>query len=254
MNSLRELAVAAARSGGATIRAYYGAPGQISMKPAGAGPVSEADLASEAAILRLLRWSEIPVVSEEGGGGGRAASRRWIVDPLDGTLNFIRQFPWFCVGVALATGDDVELAVVYAPLLDELFVAERGRGAVLNGEPIRVSAAAHLRDSCLFTSCDHGMCAVPSRIERFVRVASRVRELRSPNAALLDLAYVAAGRADGFWEQGVAPWDIAAGSLLVQEAGGAASDLAGQALRLDQCEIAATNGRIHAALTEALRG
>jgi myo-inositol-1(or 4)-monophosphatase len=247
----RELAIAAARSGGAVLRRYYGAPGRIVAKPGGAGPVSEADVASEAAILAVLRWSRIPVLAEESGGDPEAA-RRWIVDPLDGTSNFIRHLPWFCVGIALASGDDVDLGVVYAPLTDELFVAERGTGTTLNGAPIRVSATDALQDACLFTSCDAGVCGVPARIARVAHVASRVRELRSPNAALLDLAYVAAGRSDGFWEQGIAPWDIAAGSLLVRAAGGETSDLGGRPLRLARGEIVATNGRIHRALVAAL--
>lgn len=247
----RELAIAAARSGGAVLRRYYGAPGRVVEKPGGGGPVSEADLASEAAILSVLRWSQMPVLAEESGGGDEAP-RRWIVDPLDGTSNFIRHLPWFCVGIALAAGDDVELGVVYAPLTDELFVAERGVGTTLNGAPVRVSATDALRDACLFTSCDNGVCGVPPRIERVARVASRVRELRSYNTAGLDLAYVAVGRSDGFWEQGISPWDIAPGSLLVRAAGGETSDLGGRPLRLAGGEIVATNGRIHRALVAAL--
>ncbi|GEM_PF-133143 len=250
--SLRDLAIAAARGGGAVLRRYYGAPGRVVTKPDGAGPVSEADLASEATIVAVLRWSRIPILAEESGGAGDESPRRWIVDPLDGTSNFIRHLPWFCVGIALAAGDDVELGVVYAPLTDELFVAERGLGATLNGVPVRVSPTDALHDACLFTACDAAVCGAPARIRRVAHVASRARELRSPNAALLDLAYVAAGRADGFWEQGLAPWDIAAGSLLVREAGGETSDFSGGPLRFARREIVATNGRIHDELVAAL--
>jgi myo-inositol-1(or 4)-monophosphatase len=253
-DALRELAIAAARSGGAVLRRYYGAPGRVTAKPGGAGPVSEADLASEAVILNVLRWSQIPVLAEESGGKDNGSDRRWIVDPLDGTSNFIRHLPWFCVGIALAEGDDVELGVVFAPLTEELFVAERGKGTMLNHAPVRVSATPSLKESCLFSACDAGVCSVPARIERFARVASRARELRSPNAALLDLAYVAAGRADGFWEQGIAPWDIAAGSLLVREAGGETSDFRGGPLKFARGEIAGTNGRIHRELVAVLSG
>ena len=251
MDNLLELAIAAARSAGAILSERYGHPGRITMKPGGAGPVSDADLASEAAILARLRETSIPILSEESGGAG--SGRRWIVDPLDGTGNFIRHLPWFGVGIALATDDTVELGVVYAPITDELFAAARGEGATLNGERLRVSETASLVQSCVATSIDEGMCAVPARIRRFARVARQVGEMRSPNAALVDLAYVAAGRTDGFWEDGIAPWDIAPGSVLVLEAGGVTSSLDGTPLRLHHCGVVATNRRIHAELTAALR-
>jgi myo-inositol-1(or 4)-monophosphatase len=251
VDNLLELAIAAARSAGAILSERYGHPGRITMKPGGAGPVSDADLASEAAILARLRETSIPILSEESGGAG--SGRRWIVDPLDGTGNFIRHLPWFGVGIALATDDTVELGVVYAPITDELFAAARGEGATLNGKRLRVSETASLVQSCVATSIDQGMCAVPARIRRFARVARQVGEMRSPNAALVDLAYVAAGRTDGFWEDGLSPWDIAAGSVLVSEAGGATSCLDGTPLRLHHRGVVATNRRIHAELTAVLR-
>ncbi len=251
MDNLLELAIAAARSAGAILSEHYGHPGRITMKPGGAGPVSDADLASEAAILARLRETSIPILSEESGGAG--SGRRWIVDPLDGTGNFIRHLPWFGVGIALATDDTVELGVVYAPITDELFAAARGQGATLNGERLSVSETESLVQSCIATSIDRGMCAVPGRIRRFARVARQVGEMRSPNAALVDLAYVAAGRTDGFWEDGIAPWDIAPGSVLVLEAGGVTSSLDGTPLRLHHRGVVATNRRIHAELTAVLR-
>jgi myo-inositol-1(or 4)-monophosphatase len=251
VDNLLELAITAARSAGAILRERYGHPGRITMKPGGAGPVSDADLASEAAILARLQETSIPILSEESGGAG--SGQRWVVDPLDGTGNFIRHLPWFGVGIALATDDTVELGVVYVPITDELFAAARGQGATLNGERLHVSETASLAQSCIATSIDRGMCAVPARIRRFARVASQVGEMRSPNASLVDLAYVATGRMDGFWEDGLAPWDIAAGSVLVLEAGGATSCLDGTPLRLDHRGVVATNRRIHAQLTAVLR-
>jgi len=248
---LLETAIAAARAGGAMLRERYGNPGRITMKAAGAGPVSEADLASETAILSHLRRTGVPVLSEE--AGGPASGRRWIVDPLDGTGNFIRRLPWFGVAVALAADDVVEVGVVYTPMSGEVFAAARGGGTTLNGAPIRVSATAPLAQACVFTSIDRGLCANAARIARFARVAAKVGEMRSPNAALVDMAHVSAGRADAFWEDGLPPWDMAAGSILVEEAGGTVSGLDGAPLALDGRAIVATNGPIHAALIAALR-
>ena len=250
MTDLLSIAVEAARAGGAVLRGRFGNPGRVTMKAAGAGPVSEADVASEAAILQQLRPTGIPVLSEEAGGASRG--RRWIVDPLDGTGNFIRHLPWFGVAVALATDDDVELGVVYTPMADETFAAVRGRGATLNGTPLRVSETVAAGDACVFTSIDRGLCGSAVRVRRFVRVAERVAEMRSPNAALVDMAQVSAGRADAFWEDGLPPWDMAAGSILVEEAGGTVSGLDGGRLRLDGGGIVASNGPIHAALVAAL--
>jgi myo-inositol-1(or 4)-monophosphatase len=249
---LLDAAVAAARAGGAVLRERFGNPGQIRIKPGGAGPVSEADLASEAAIVSHLVPTGVPVLSEE--AGGPRHGRRWIVDPLDGTGNFIRGLPWFGVAVGFAADDRVELGVVYAPMTDELFAAARGRGTTLNGAPVRVSATSGLADGCVFTSIDGGVCGDAVRIRRFARVAERAGEMRSPNAALVDLAQVAAGRADAFWEDGLAPWDMAAGSILVEEAGGTVSGLDGGPLALEGRAIVASNGRIHAALIAALAG
>jgi myo-inositol-1(or 4)-monophosphatase len=153
----------------------------------------------------------------------------------------------------LAVEDRIDVGVVYAPMADEVFAAVRGRGATLNGTPIHVTATAPLAQSCVFTSIDRGLCANPARIARFVRVAEQAGEMRSPNASQIDMAQVAAGRADAFWEEGLPPWDIAAGSLLVQEAGGAVSGLGGAPLTLDGRGIVATNGRIHDELIAALR-
>jgi myo-inositol-1(or 4)-monophosphatase len=246
------VAIEAARAGGAVLRARFGHPGRITMKPEGAGPVSEADLDSERAILAHLRATGVPVQSEE--AGGPAAGRRWIVDPLDGTGNFIRHLPWFGVAVALATDDQVDLGVVYTPMADELFAAARGCGTALNGAPIQVAGTAALGQACVFTSIDRGLCGNAMRIGRFARAAARAGEMRSPNAALVDMAQVAAGRADAFWEDGLPPWDMAAGSILVEEAGGVVSGIDGAPLRLDGRGIVATNGPIHAALIAALRG
>jgi myo-inositol-1(or 4)-monophosphatase len=253
-DTFRGLAEEAARRGGEVLKRFYGAPGPITMKPGGAGPVTDADVASQAAIVEALRPSALPVFAEEEGLDRDPRHRRWVVDPLDGTANFIRQLPWFCLGIALAAGDDVELGVVYAPLTDELFVAERGKGTTLNGKRQWVSKVQSLRDSCLLTSCDRNWCREPARIDRLARVARGVGELRSPNAAVLDLAYVSAGRVDGFWEQSLAPWDLAAGSLLVREAGGTISNLRGDSLALHSNEIAATNGWIHGELIRVLTG
>jgi myo-inositol-1(or 4)-monophosphatase len=158
---LLDVAIAAARAGGSILRERYGSPGRITMKPAGAGPVSEADLASEAAILSCLGPTGVPALSEEAGGAGQG--RRWIVDPLDGTGNFIRHLPWFGVAVALAVDDLVELGAVYAPISDELFAAAEAppstaRGFMSRGPPPSPRAASSRRSTgaCAQTRCASG--------------------------------------------------------------------------------------------------
>jgi myo-inositol-1(or 4)-monophosphatase len=218
--------------------------------------VTEADVASEQAIVAILRQRhpDHDILAEEGDYGRKGADQRWIVDPLDGTTNFAHGFPWFAVSIALEVRGEVVLGAVFNPHNNELFVAERERGATLNGRQLHVSSTDDLGRALLATgfAYDHKTCFDNnySDFERFQRVAQAVRRA---GVASLDLACVAAGRFDGFWELKLKPWDVAAGVLLVEEAGGRVSDYAGAPMPLDRGEILASNGRLHAAMQDVLR-
>ena len=197
--------------------------------------VSEADHAAEEAIVELLR-DERPadgLVGEEGSSADGSSGRRWVVDPLDGTTNYLYGIPQWAVSVALEDAEGALAGVVFAPVAGELFAAERGGGAELRGaHPLRVRTGSSLARSLVATG--FGYDAERRRVQGRVatHVLPRVRDLRRAGAAALDLAWVAAGRLDGYWERGLKPWDWAAGRLLVAEAGGAVAELDGDPLGL----------------------
>lgn len=198
--------------------------------------VTEVDRAAEAAIIEVLReaYPGHGILAEESGELGPANGSEsefvWIIDPLDGTTNFIHGFPQYAISIALAKNGVPEHGVVFDPNRNELFTASRGSGAFLNDRRIRVSRRTRLGDALLGTGFpyrqfDH----VDAYLAAFRELTQKSAGIRRPGAAALDLAYVACGRIDGFWELGLAPWDMAAGALLIQEAGGLISDLAGEA-------------------------
>jgi myo-inositol-1(or 4)-monophosphatase len=246
-----EVAVRAAKAGGETLLKYHEKlrKDQVALK----GPndfVTEADRASEERVCAVIRdaFPDHAITGEEGGDSAGSAEYRWFIDPLDGTTNFVYGIPFFCVSIGLAKGEGLILGAVYDPLRDELFAGERGRGATLNGRPLRVSACDRLEDALLMTGfpfrqMDFGDAYVAS----FSALMRRSRSIRRCGAAALDLCYVAAGRADGFWEWGLSPWDIAAGAVILTEAGGRITDFRGGAAFMGG-DVAATNGRIHEAM------
>jgi myo-inositol-1(or 4)-monophosphatase len=246
-------AVLAARAAGRLLLGEFGHVRRVWSKSP-TDLVTSADVAAERSIRGRLaaRFPRIGFLGEEGGRRGPAGPRRWIVDPLDGTTSFVKGLPTFAVCIALARGDRVESGVVFLPRLGELFVAERGRGAFLNGRRIRVSRAARLADALLILWHDHSVWRNARLRSRLARLGRAAHAIRSEGAGF-SLAYVAAGRADGYWEQSAAPWDIAAGALLVAEAGGRVTDGRGRALALDQPTIVATNGRLHRKVLGYLR-
>ena len=255
LDVLLEDAIAAARLAQG-IHRYYQARGfTTASKSVLSDLVTEADREAEAAIRRYLgeRYPDHAFLGEEEGASG-AGEYRWIVDPLDGTVNFAHRFPLYAVSVALARHDEVLVGVVLDTARDELFTAARGLGAYLNGARIRVSDVQDLRRSLLATGFPYDVDRVPAAVEYFRRVIELGIPVRRPGAAALDLAYVAAGRIDGFWEMKLNPWDVAAGVLLVQEAGGRITDLQGRPFSLESPFIIATNGRIHDPLLRRLSG
>ncbi|HWQ13926.1 MAG TPA: inositol monophosphatase family protein [Roseiflexaceae bacterium] len=210
--------------------------------------VTDVDRASEALIVAAIaeRFPHHTIVAEEGGGIERGSPERWVIDPLDGTNNYAHGFPFFSVSIGLLRGEELALGVVYDPLRDELFAAERGRGAFCNGRTIRVSATPTLAASLLSTGFPYDYAAGGANNWReFDRMQARSQGVRRAGAASLDLAYVAMGRLDAHWELRLQPWDSAAGALLVLEAGGRLSDWRGGPWNPWSDRLIASNGRIH---------
>lgn len=220
--------------------------------------VTEVDHAAEQAIIETLlgAYPDHGIWAEESGrreGKGRDRHHVWIIDPLDGTANFIHGFPVYCVSIALMVEGRIEQAVVYDPTRNDLFCATRGRGAYLNDRRIRVAKRTQLRDCLISTGFpfrpgDH----FQTFMQMLQDIMPRVAGVRRPGAAALDLAYVAAGFADGFFETGLSPWDVAAGALLVTEAGGLVGNFTGEADFLERRECMAANPRIYGQMANLL--
>jgi myo-inositol-1(or 4)-monophosphatase len=244
-------AVEAARAAGRILLRQLGRARGIRLKSA-KDPVTAADIAAERCIRSLLRrrFPEIGYLGEEG-TSINGPDGRWIVDPLDGTLVFIAGLPFFAVSIALERQGRIDGGVLYLPRLDEMFVAERGRGAFLNGRRIHVSPTTRLQDCVIALWHDDSVWGNRALRARIAALALRVRNVRIFGAGY-SLASVAAGRLDAYWEQSAYPWDIAAGALIVAEAGGRVTDGGGRPLDLNQPTILASNGRIHRRLVTAL--
>src|SRR5438128_3730928 len=210
----------------------------------------ERDAQCEALIVDRLRsaFAGDAILAEETGTTAGRSGRRWIVDPLDGTTNYAHGLPIYAVSIALEVDHRVVLGVVYDPTRDELFVAERGRGATVNDVALAVSDTATLDESLLATGFPYNIRESHANLAEFTAFTLRSRAVRRLGSAVLYCAWVAAGRFDGYWEQTTGPWDVAAGSLLIEEAGGRVTDLVGKPLDLDKPSIVASNGNIHAAM------
>ncbi|HRP73997.1 MAG TPA: inositol monophosphatase family protein [Rhodocyclaceae bacterium] len=217
--------------------------------------VTEIDRAAEAAIIEVLRetYPQHGILAEESGESGQS-EYQWIIDPLDGTTNFIHGFPQYAISIALARKGVLEQAVVFDPTRNELFTATKGSGAFLNDRRIRVSKRTRLSESLIgtgfpFRAFDH----IDPYLAIFRELAQKTAGIRRPGAAALDLAYVACGRLDGFWEFGLKPWDMAAGTLLIQEAGGLVSDLAGESGFLASGNVVAGTPKVFAQLLPVIQ-
>jgi myo-inositol-1(or 4)-monophosphatase len=218
--------------------------------------VTEADRQSEDLIVAMIRdqYPDHDILAEEGSYQAQKSDYRWIIDPLDGTTNYAHGFPWFAVSIALEIQGELTLGVVYNPYTHEFYYAEKGSGAYLNDRPIKASETDRLDRALLATgfAYDHKVCKA-NNYDHFFRFQKEAQACRRPGVASLDLASVAAGRFDGFWELKLKPWDLAAGILLVRESGGHVTDFDGRLMQLDSQECLASNGFLHDQMTLILR-
>lgn len=250
------LACQAASDAGRILMSKLGRVNQIKKKGE-IDLVTEADLASEKAIVGLINrhFPRDTILAEEAGTYRKRPERVWLIDPLDGTTNFTHNFPFFAVSIALEVEGDVVAGVVFNPFMNEFFEAVKGGGAFLNKKPITVSQTPFMGDALLATGFPYDVHERPEGvIDRFRRMIVHAQGLRRPGSAALDLCYVAAGIFDGFWEEGLKPWDTAAGTIIVSEAGGKISNYAGETYSPYMKNIVASNSRIHSAMLTVLSG
>lgn len=254
---LKLVLIEAAKAGAAEILRFFNSDFKISNKEGVNNLVTEADHASEKAIFDVIHKSfpDHHILSEETGEIVQDSNYKWIIDPIDGTVNFAHGIPLNCVSIGIEHHGKVVMAVVYNPHINELFFAEKGKGATLNDKPIQVSKETQTAKACLVTGFPYTYINMPNGpleiFERFIRKGVPVRRLGS---AAIDLCWVAAGRFDGFYEHKLEPWDSAAGYLIVEEAGGKVTDHRGNAFSIYQHKVLATNGKIHEEMVEIISG
>lgn len=247
MSYFKQIAIKAAKQAGLILKKNLSKKRKIAYKGV-VNLVTEMDLLAEEIITSLIKkhFPNHNILAEEKVNWQGDSPYRWIIDPLDGTTNYAHGFPIFCVSIALEKDKEIILGVVYDPMREELFIAEKGKGARLNGKKIHVSAVSKLSQSLLATGFPYDLReSSKNNFDHFRNFALRVHAVRRAGSAALDLCYVAAGRFDGFWEMKLGPWDFAAGSLIVKEAGGKVSDFAGHPLKLNSGHVLASNGKIH---------
>jgi len=220
--------------------------------------VTESDLASECLIIDRIKshYPRHAILAEESGEAvprdDSVSEWKWIIDPLDGTTNYAHGYPCFCVSIGVERAGRIEFGVVYDPMRDEMFAAERAGGATLNDRRILVSRVEALNRALLCTGFPYDVRERPHFARHFSNFTMEAQAVRRDGSAALDLAYVAAGRFDGFWEDGLSPWDVAAGALLVEEAGGRVTDFAGDELDIYTPQVLVSNGVIHDSMMRVL--
>jgi myo-inositol-1(or 4)-monophosphatase len=243
-----EVALAATRAGGEILRDHFGSVLEIRYKGE-IDVVTQVDVMAETAIVATIRgaYPDHQILAEEGTTGGSDPRHRWIIDPLDGTTNYSHGLPPFAVSVAYEQDGIVQVGVIYDPTQDELFVASRGGGATLNGQPMHVSNVSILRRGLVATGFPYAKELLPRALGQFAAFAQRAQAVRRIGSAALDMAYVAAGRFEAYWEASIRSWDIAAGIILVEEAGGTVTDISGAPLDLNvpDLTVLASNGVLH---------
>ncbi len=251
-------AIQTARDAGRVLAERFGRALEITNKSE-LDLVTESDLASERLIIDRIKthYPRHAILAEESGASEPAdrekeSDWRWIIDPLDGTTNYAHGYPCFCVSIGLENKGRMEIGVVYDPMRDEMFTAERGRGAALNGRRIQVSPTPTLAGALLCTGFPYDVRQRNQFARHFANFIMAAQGVRRDGAAALDLAYVAAGRFDGFWEEGLKPWDVAAGALIIEEAGGRVSNYLGEPLNIYTPPVVASNGLVHEEMMRVL--
>lgn len=258
MNALLNVAVMAARRGGAILIRHHNKLDKLKVEKKGHNDfVSDADHAAEEAVIEVIRnhYPDHAILAEESGAQGESDTV-WIIDPLDGTTNFLHGFPQFCVSVGVQVKGRMEAAAVYDPMSQDIFAAARGDGATLNDRKIRVSGRKEMDFALIGTGFPFRQenMNISPYLEMLGKVVKNTAGVRRPGAAALDLCYVAAGRLDGFWECGLKPWDMAAGSLIIREAGGIVSGLDGSENYLESGHILCGTPKIYSGLAKLCAG
>ena len=257
MQKIKKIALRIAFKAGEILLQNYGKVLEITHKGAHAiNLVTDIDKKSEAFIVKglLKRFPDHQILAEEGSLSKSTSPYKWLIDPLDGTTNYAHGFPFFCVSIALQIREETAFGIVYAPMLRELFIAEKGKGVTLNGKKIRVSTEQDLSKSLLATGFPYDVReAKRNNLNYFSSFLKKARAIRRAGSAAIDLCYVACGRFDGFWELRLAPWDLAAGVLVVEEAGGKVTNFSGKTLNIYNDDTVASNGKIHTQLLNIIQ-
>jgi len=255
MKRIREVALRAAKKAGKILKKSR--EGEVTVSYKGdLNLVTNVDHLSEETIVAMVNrhFPDHQILAEEGHDRTEPSPYRWIIDPLDGTTNYSHRFPFFCVSIAVEIKGKVHLGIVFDPIRNELFFAEKNQGASLNEKPIRVSSVSRLDKSLLVTGFAYDIRTDPTNnFNHFTNFSMKAQGVRRTGSAALDLCYVASGRFDGFWELKLHAWDTAAGSLILTEAGGKLSDFSGKPYSIYDSELLASNGKIHREMIDVLQ-
>jgi myo-inositol-1(or 4)-monophosphatase len=253
---MKNILLKAAEEGGKIIKNYFEKDFKISSKDIVSNLVTQVDKESEAKIIEIIKneFPEHSILSEEIGSIESSSNVKWIIDPIDGTINFAHSIPLCCVSIGVEKDNEIVMGVVYNPLSGELFFSEKGNGAFLNDRPIQVSNEKNILKSLLVTGFPYNTSKNPNKpVEVFAEFVLMDIPVRRLGSAALDICWTACGRFDAFWEYNLNPWDVAAGYLILKEAGGIVTDFDGNEFSVYQKEILASNGKIHSAMLEIIQ-
>ncbi|GEP89389.1 myo-inositol-1(or 4)-monophosphatase [Chitinophaga terrae (ex Kim and Jung 2007)] len=254
---LKATLLKATEASGKILQQYFDGPFEVTSKSSINDLVTEVDKKSEEAIIAVIKetYPDHFILSEEVGELKSASSVKWIIDPIDGTVNFANGIPLCCISIGVEKDGEIILGAVYNPFMNELFVAEKGQGATLNNRPIKVSSKTNIEQTCLVTGFPYQWQDMPNNpLQAFETIVKKGIPVRRLGSAAIDLCWVACGRFDGFYEHHLQPWDSAAGSLIVTESGGRITDFSGNPYSPYQKQVLATNGHIHQALQDLVNG